>query len=56
VIGPVSRLFRILNGGCASKTSVWPMSLSVNHTCFPSGVAAMFGQKGLSCFTVATTL
>jgi len=27
---------------------------SVNHTCVPSGVAAMLGQNGLSCFTRPT--
>src|SRR5262245_493676 len=44
------------NGGCALNTMVLPTSLSVNQTCFPSGVAAMSGQNGLSCFTCPTTL
>ena len=30
------------------------MSLRVNQTCWPSGVAAIFGQNGLSCLTRAT--
>jgi hypothetical protein len=42
-----------LNGGLASKICVLPMSFTVNQTCWPSGVGAMFGQKGLSCFTRA---
>jgi hypothetical protein len=51
VIGPVSIDFSTANGGCASNTMVLPMSFSVNQTCLPSGVAAMFGQNGLSCLT-----
>src|SRR6185369_5635919 len=54
VIGPVSMVLIGLNGGLALNTRVLPMPLSVNHTCSPSGVTAMFGQNGLSCFTRAT--
>ncbi len=32
------------------------MSFSVNQTCLPSGVAAMFGQNALACSMVAITL
>src|SRR5262249_50323658 len=46
VIGPVSNNAILLKGGRALNTSVLPMSLSVNHTCLPSGAAAMSGQKG----------
>ena len=56
VIGPVSSVFRSANGGCASKTWVLPMSFSVNQTCVPSGVAAMFGQNGLACAHLADDL
>ena len=55
VIGPVSKALIGANGGFASNTIVRPMSLSVNQTCLPSGVAAMLGQNGLSCFTRPTT-
>ena len=48
VIGPVSMVFKTEKGGRASKTVVLPTSFSVNQTCFPSGVAAMLGQKGLT--------
>src|SRR5262249_16928671 len=44
------------NGGRALNSMVLPTSLSVNQTCFPSGVAAMSGQNGLSCFTCPTIL
>src|ERR1700745_2719696 len=54
VIGPVLKTLRTENGGCASNTSVLPTSLSVNHTCFPSGVAAMSGQNGLACLILPT--
>ncbi len=54
VIGPVSSTFRIAKGGRASNATVLPMSFSVNHTCLPSGVAAMLGQKGLGCATCPT--
>ena len=37
-----------------SNTIVLPMSFSVNQTCLPSGVTAMFGQNGLSCLTRPT--
>ena len=53
VIGPVSIVLIGLNGGLALNTCVLPMSFSVNQTCLPSGVAAMFGQNGLSCLTRA---
>jgi hypothetical protein len=56
VIGPVSSVFNSANGGLASsKTCVLPVSFKVNHTCEPSGVAAMFGQNGLACASLATT-
>ena len=42
------------NGGRASNTWVLPVSLSVNHTWLPSGVAAMLGQNGLACATRPT--
>ena len=42
------------NGGTALKTITLPTSLSVNQTCLPSGVAAMSGQNGISCFTRPT--
>ena len=48
VIGPVSMVLITLKGGCALKTCVAPMSFSVNQTCLPSGLAAIFGQKGLA--------
>ena len=51
---PVSIVVIRLNGGLALNTCVLPISFSVNHTCFPSGVAAMSGQNGLSCFTRPT--
>src|ERR1700722_303600 len=54
VIGPVSIVFRSANGGRPSKTCVRPVSLSVNQTCEPSGVVAMFGQNGLACTTRPT--
>src|SRR5258708_15264172 len=54
VIGPVSIVFRTEKGGLASNTTVLPMSLSVNQTCLPSGVAAMFVQKGLGWATRPT--
>ncbi|MNR01110.1 hypothetical protein D3C85_1169060 [compost metagenome] len=54
VIGPVSSVLIRRKGGRASNTWALPMSLSVNQTCLPSGVAAMFGQNGLSCFTRPT--
>src|SRR6266481_6443427 len=47
VIGPVSRVFKSVNGGCASNTWVLPVSFRVNQTCLLSGVAAMLGQNGL---------
>jgi hypothetical protein len=43
-----------LKGGLALKTCVLPMSFSVNQTCWPSGVAAMSGQKGDACATRPT--
>src|ERR1700742_2331458 len=43
-----------LKGGSALNTSVLPVSFSVNHTCLPSGVAAMLGQNGLACGTWPT--
>lgn len=55
-MGPVSRIFSVLKGGLALKTWVLPVSFSVNQTCLPSGVAAMFGQKGLVYLTVPTIL
>jgi hypothetical protein len=54
VIGPVSKVARTSNGGSARNTCVLPVSFSVNHTCLPSGVAAMFGENGEACLTVAT--
>ena len=48
VIGPLSMVFSAANGGRASNTVVFPTSFSVNHTCRPSGVAAMLGQNGLA--------
>ncbi len=54
VIGPVDSVLSSAKGGLASKTCVWPTSLSVNHTCAPSGVAAMSGQNGLACVTSPT--
>ncbi len=54
VIGPVSRVLRIANGAVAWKAMVLPVSLSVIHTCLPSGEAAMFGQKGLGWGTRAS--
>ena len=54
VIGPVSIVLSTAKGGLASKTMTLPTSLSVSHTCLPSGVAAMSGQNGLSCFTRPT--
>src|SRR6267143_3066297 len=54
VIGPVVIVLSTVNGGWAPNTIVLPMSLSVNHTCWPSGVAAMLGQNGLSCATSPT--
>ena len=56
VIGPVSIVLIGLNGGLALNTWVLPISLSVNQTWSPSGVAAIFGQNGLSCFTFAMIL
>jgi hypothetical protein len=35
-----------VKGGLASNTWVFPVSFSVNQTCEPFGVAAMFGQNG----------
>ncbi len=54
VIGPVLRDLSTAKGGLASKTIVCPMSFKVSQTCVPSGVAAMFGQNGLSCRTRPT--
>jgi hypothetical protein len=54
VIGPVSSVLSTENGGLASNTWVLPVSLSVNQTCEPSGVAAMLGQNGLACRTFPT--
>ena len=54
VMGPVSSTATVAKGGSALNTWVFPMSLSVNHTCLPSGVAAMSGQKGEACFTRPT--
>ena len=53
VIGPVSSVFNSANGGCASNTWILPVSFSVNQTCLLSGVAAMLGQNGLACGTLA---
>src|ERR1700712_5555566 len=55
-MGPVSNDLMTANGGRASNTCVRPTSFSVNQTCLPSGVAAMFGQNGLSCLTLPTML
>src|ERR1700739_2620844 len=55
-MGPVSRTFSVLKGGCQSTTWCRPVSFSVIQTCLPSGVAAIFGQNGLTCLTVATIL
>jgi SAM-dependent methyltransferase len=53
-----ARLFDILRPAgtlyLRSKTCPLPVSLSVNQTCLPSGVAARPGQKGLACRTVPT--
>ena len=49
-----SSVLSMLKGGFASNTWVLPVSFSVNQTCEPSGVAAMFGQKGLACGTLPT--
>jgi len=40
----------------SGKTNTWvlPVSFRVNQTCLLSGVAAMLGQNGLSCFTRPT--
>src|SRR5262249_59032605 len=54
VIGPVSRVFKSVNGGCASKTWVLPVSFRVNQTCLLSGVAEMLGQNGLACGSLPT--
>src|SRR6185369_6325456 len=54
VMGPVSSDLMTANGGFALNTITRPVSLSVNHTWLPSGVAATSGQKGLSCFTLPT--
>src|SRR6185369_6312285 len=54
VSGPVLIILSCAKGGWASMTTVAPISFSVYQTCFPSGVAAMFGQKGLGCGTLAT--
>src|ERR1700738_4824938 len=54
VIGPVSRIVRALEGAHALSTPVLPMSFNVNHTCRPSGAAAILGQKGDGWGTVAT--
>src|SRR3989441_2690080 len=54
VIGPVEIVLSTVKGGRALNTIVLPMSLRVNHTCWESGVAAMLGQKGLSCVTSPT--
>src|SRR5450432_3337386 len=56
VIGPVLNDAITANGGLASNTIVRPVSLSVIQTWLPSGVAAMFGQNGLSCLTRPTIL
>jgi hypothetical protein len=56
VVGDRARIDRLirLNGGLALNTCALPTSLSVNQTWLPSGIAAMFGQNGLSCLTLAT--
>lgn len=54
VIGPVSIVFSIVNGGRASNTLTLPISFNVNQTCLPSGVAAILGQNGLSWGTRPT--
>src|SRR5258707_12343397 len=54
-MGPVSRVANTSNGGSARNTSVLPVSFRVNHTCLQSGDAAMFGENGEACLTVATT-
>src|SRR6266571_4225605 len=54
VIGPVSSTLSTSNGGWAEKTIVLPTSFKVNHTCSPSGEAAMLGQNGETCFTPPT--
>lgn len=41
-----------LKGGLALNACVLPI-LSVNQVWLPSGVAAIFGQDGLSCLTLA---
>src|SRR5262249_54919632 len=56
VIGPVSRTLSTANGGRAWNTITLPTSFSVSQTWSPSGVAAMFGQNGDSCFTLPTIL
>src|ERR1700719_4017850 len=54
VIGPVSRIAQTLKGGRALNSSVLPVSFNVNHTCCPSGVAEILGQKGDGWGTVST--
>src|SRR5262245_14519121 len=56
VIGTVSITLTTANGGRALNPLVLPTSLSVSQTCLPSGLAAMSGQNGLSCFTCPTIL
>ena len=58
VVGEYVRLKRI--GATGRYVGLCPFhqektpSFSVNQTCLPSGVAAMFGQNGLSCLTWPT--
>src|SRR5215469_16469903 len=41
-------VFRTEKGGWTSNTSVFPTSFNVNQICLQSGVAAIFGQNGLT--------